>query len=49
MAKKIDFDGGKRASGVQVDTGGFKYEIVAKTEVLVAAAAVTPTGVWLSI
>ncbi|XXH04087.1 hypothetical protein Hte_010498 [Hypoxylon texense] len=39
MAKKIIFDGQKRATGVQVDTQGLQYTIRARKEVIVSAGA----------
>lgn len=41
VAKKILFDKNNRANGVQVDTGGFGYQIAAKEEVVLSAGAVS--------
>jgi choline dehydrogenase len=39
LAKKIVFDGNKKTSGVEVDTGGLKYTINVKNEVILSAGA----------
>ncbi|KAI0165451.1 putative glucose-methanol-choline oxidoreductase [Hypoxylon sp. FL1284] len=39
MAKKINFDGSKKATGVAVETGGFSYTLSARKEVIVSAGA----------
>ena len=41
VAKKILFDEKNRAIGVLVDSGGFEYEIMAGSEVIVSAGAVS--------
>ncbi|KAL8697026.1 MAG: hypothetical protein Q9224_002503 [Gallowayella concinna] len=42
VAKKILFDGEKRATGVLLDTGGWEYQIQANREVVVSAGAISP-------
>lgn len=39
LAKKILFDGSKRATGVEVDTAGVKYTLFANKEVILSAGA----------
>lgn len=39
MAKKVLFDGGKRATGVSVETGGKVYTLSARNEVVLSAGA----------
>ena len=41
LAKKILFDKSLRANGVQLDTGGFGYQIAAEKEVILSAGAVS--------
>lgn len=41
LAKRILFDGNKTATGVQVDSGGLKYVLSAKKEVILSAGAVS--------